>query len=215
MGTDERPITIVGCGPGSLDFLPPVAVRAVEHANVLVGAEKLFDLFPDSLAERIPLGKNLKDALDAMDSRVQTGRIAVLVSGDPGLFSLAKLVIRRFGRKACRIIPGISSVQAAFALVGIDWVDAVIVSAHKEDPTTDQRLRHAKKIAVLAGREESLTWVAEKLLPYLEGDRRIFVLENLTLPDERMTETLAENITTLPVSNSTIVVIVANDLLED
>ena len=34
-------ITIVGCGPGALDHLPPVAHRAIAEADVLVGAGRL------------------------------------------------------------------------------------------------------------------------------------------------------------------------------
>ena len=36
-------------------------------------------------------------------------RIAVLVTGDPGLASLASAVIEHFGFSFCRVLPGISS----------------------------------------------------------------------------------------------------------
>ena len=40
-------IVIVGCGPGSPDYLTPLARRAVERAEVLVGASRLLDLFAE------------------------------------------------------------------------------------------------------------------------------------------------------------------------
>jgi len=59
------------------------------------------------------------EVLDHIDMRAYRQRIAVLVTGDPGLFSLAKPVIERFGRTRCRVIPGVSSVQTAFARIGV------------------------------------------------------------------------------------------------
>ena len=73
-----------------------------------------------------------------VSSRIESlrpeGPVTVLVSGDPGFFSLAKLVLRRFGRENCRIVPGISSVHVAFSRICLDWADAKIISAHVSDP---------------------------------------------------------------------------------
>ena len=41
MEVNENSITIVGCGPGSADYLMPVAHKAIAHAQVLVGAQRL------------------------------------------------------------------------------------------------------------------------------------------------------------------------------
>ncbi len=49
MAIEDQSISIVGCGPGSLDYLTPAALRAIEEAEVLVGAIRLLDLFPASL----------------------------------------------------------------------------------------------------------------------------------------------------------------------
>jgi len=187
---------------------------AVEQADVLVGAERLLDLFPTSRAERIIVGGKIADALDAIQSRFQDQSIAVLVSGDPGLFSLSKLVIRRFGRDRCRVIPGISSIQAAFAQIGLDWADAAIISAHKQDPEPAPWLRTADKIAVLGGREQSLKWIADNLFTDSEGDRRVFVMENLTLENETIREVRPHELATLGAGPSTVVLIVRESLLE-
>ena len=47
------PIVIVGCGPGSPEYLTAAAIRAVQEAEVLVGAQRLLDLFPEHPGERI------------------------------------------------------------------------------------------------------------------------------------------------------------------
>ena len=48
----------------------------------------------------------------SIEQRTDCKNIAVLVTGDPGIFSLARLVIERFGREQCRVIPGISSISS-------------------------------------------------------------------------------------------------------
>ena len=181
---EMKPISIAGCGPGALEYVTPAALRAIEEAGVLVGARRLLESFPHVAAERIVVGADVPKALDAMARHVGQRRIAVLVTGDPGLCSLARPVLRRFGRGACRVIPGISSVQAAFACVGVDWFGARILSAHDHAPGLDPAsLAGESKLAVLAGNPANAAWV-ERLAAALAPTHEIFVCENLTLPDE-------------------------------
>ncbi len=205
-------IVIVGCGPGSAEYLTPAAVKAVHAADVLVGAQRLLDLFPDATSDRIVLSSGLEAILDRIEPLLGSKQVAVLVTGDPGLFSFAKLVVDRFGRDICRIVPGISSVQAAFARVGLGWADARIVSAHKEDPADHTDLKDAEKIAVLGGREGSLKWIAEHFMAS-SGTSRVFVCENLTMEDEQVTEVTVEELAGLRASSRTIVLIIKRSLI--
>ena len=179
-----KPITIAGCGPGALEYVTPAALHAIEQAEVLVGARRLLETFPRVAAERIVVGADVHKALDAMAKHVGRRRIVVLVTGDPGLCSLARPVIRGFGRDACRVIPGISSVHAAFASVGIDWLGARILSAHDQAPDLEPAsLASAEKIAVLAGNPANAAWV-EALAAALIATHELYICENLTLADE-------------------------------
>lgn len=214
MAIGKRTITIVGCGPGSPMYVTPAAEAAVSEADVIVGAQRLLDLFPASRAERIVVSGKINEALDRIEARQDSGAIAVLVSGDPGLFSLARLVTKRFGRAHCRIVPGVSSAQVAFAQLGLTWTDAKIISAHKQDPEPDPSLHNTDKIAVLAGRKESLDWIANQLPVDSWEDRRIFVMEDLTLESQRIREIQHDRLATLNVSPRTIVLIVRKSLLE-
>jgi len=174
----------VGCGPGALEYVTPAALQAIEQAEVLVGARRLLESFPGIAAERIVVGADVPKALDAMVEHLGRRRIVVLVTGDPGLCSLARPVIRRFGRDACRVIPGISSVHAAFASVGIDWFGARILSAHDQAPDLDPAsLVVEEKLAVLAGNPANAAWVAALVLA-LDATHEIYLCENLTLVDE-------------------------------
>jgi precorrin-6y C5,15-methyltransferase (decarboxylating) CbiE subunit len=180
---EMKSITIAGCGPGSLDYVTPAARHAIETAQLLVGAKRLLDLFPEVAAERIVVGADVAKALDAMAARLGQ-RTVVLVTGDPGLCSLARPVIRRFGRDACRVIPGISSVHAAFASLGIDWLGARILSAHDTAPRLDPAsFCGEEKLAVLAGNPAHAAWTGA-LVSALLPTHEIHLCENLTLAEE-------------------------------
>ena len=121
MGNEPHPIVIVGCGPGSPDYLTAAAIRAVQEAEILVGARRLLELFHDHPGERIIMEAHTEKVLAAIADRPDK-KMAVLVTGDPGLASLARPILKRFGRNRCRVIPGVSSLQAAFARLGwIGW----------------------------------------------------------------------------------------------
>jgi cobalt-precorrin-7 (C5)-methyltransferase len=214
MAIEKKKIIIVGCGPGATDYITPAALAAAARADVLIVSRRLKDLFPEIGAERIDSGTDVAGILDSIASRRDDGRqVVLLATGDPGLFSLAKPVIGRFGRENCEVIPGISSIQIAFARLCLDWQDARIISAHAGDPeATAADLHAAGKIAVLGGREAALAWIAE-LLRELGSGRRIFLCEDLTLPGERIREVVPEELTGLPVSSRVIVLIIRGELL--
>ncbi len=213
MAIEDKFISIVGCGPGSLDYLTPAALRAIEEAEVLVGANRLLDLFPASPADRVVVSAEISEVLDHIAVRADHQRIAVLVTGDPGLFSLAKPVMERFGRTRCRLIPGVSSVQTAFARIGVDWADARIISIHKEYPVNYAQIVDADKVAVLCGREGSTKWIADHLLTNRPADRRIFFCHNLTMDDEQVREVGADDLAMLDAAPSTIVLIIKGKVL--
>ncbi len=203
----------MGCGPGSREYVTPAATAAVEKADLVIGTERLLMLFPSRPLQSVVVNSTVEQALDVIEQRTDCKNIAVLVTGDPGIFSLARLVIERFGRKQCRVIPGISSIQAAFARIGLDWADAKIISAHKEDPYPDESLLKSDKIAVLLGRAGSLQWVADHIAENAPADRRIFIFENLTMDNESVRETRREELRDLRVSSTTVVLVIKGDLL--
>lgn len=209
MAVEKKKIIIVGCGPGAESYITPAARAAAAKADVLIVSRRLMGFFPEVAAERIDSGVDIDGTLDEIAARHDAGRqVVLLATGDPGIASLAQPVIRRFGRENCEVIPGISSVQVAFARLGLDWQDARIVTAHSRNPQVSMAdLRQAGKIAILGGRPEAIRWTAD-LIGKLNGDRRVFLCEELTLPGEQVREVDADELRRLPVSTRAIVLII-------
>ena len=209
----NKKITIVGCGPGSADYLTPAAQKAVTNAQVLVGAQRLLDLFPGSCDERIIVTGHIADALDQIELAAKDKSVAVLVSGDPGLFSLAKSVLSRLGRENCTVIPAVSSVQVAFARTGLDWQDAKIISAHHKLPIVKElNFKDYSKIAILTGHKDIKSWLID-LVNNLETDVDIFVCENLTLENEMVRSINLEQLKTVEFCSRAIILIVKKEIL--
>jgi cobalt-precorrin-7 (C5)-methyltransferase len=206
-------VIICGCGPGSPDYLTVAVHREVAGAAVLVGAQRLLDLFPASGAEKIPVGADIEWILKIIESRWRQQQVVVLVTGDPGISSLAQPVLKRFGREACFLIPGISSVQAAFAHLGLDWTDARIIDAHGKNPEYDpDDLGKEKKLAILGGRQEASAWV-QSCCRRWGDDYRLFCCENLSLHGERISEVTPEDLDDSALSSLTVFLLIRRDSL--
>ena len=188
MEMNDHTIFIVGCGPGGADYVSPAAAQAVAGACTVLGSERLLRLFPETTRRQVVLPPAVDAAIQMMETHRSAGPTAVLVSGDPGMFSLAKPIIAHFGPKHCSVIPGISSLQIAYARLGLDWSDARIVSAHGRTPeVTSAELSHSQSIAIFGGTPEAAAWVS-RIAAELSASHRLFVCEDLTLPTEKVYE---------------------------
>ncbi len=213
MEVNENIITIIGCGPGSADYLMPVAKKAVAKAQVVVGAQRLLDLFPDSVVERKVVTAQITEVLDQIQLAAKDKSVAVLVSGDTGLFSLSKSVISKFGHDRCKVIPAVSSVQVAFAKAGLSWEDAKIISAHHKLPQVRElNFEDYSKVAILAGHKDIKPWLAELIIK-LKHDVSVFVCENLTLENETVQNIKPEQLDQIVFCSRTIILIVKKEML--
>ena len=158
-------VLVAGCGPGHLDFVTAQVREAAQGAEVLAGTRRLLDLFPESTAERVAYDQDLPQFLKTLAPHLGQRRVVVLVTGDPGLASLATTLIRRFPEQRFRRLAGISSVQLAFAEIGLDWMEARILRAHGTLPTWETAWEmHVGPFALLAGAEGAAAFAADLAL---------------------------------------------------
>lgn len=179
-------ITIVGCGPGHKSYITQIGIEKINESDALIGSKRLLELFPEIKAERILPGKDYQSLADKIRN-LKKRKIVILVSGDPGFFSLAKILIKKIGIENCEVIPGISSVQLAFARIGENWNDARFVSLHGRDEELNnlaQVIKHNGKVAVLTDDINSPSKIAKILIENKISERNAYIFENLTLKNE-------------------------------
>ncbi len=208
-------ITIISCGPGALEYLTEAAHQAVAQAEILIGAKRLLAMFPQSNAQCHPVGANISAVLEVITQYVKYRKIAVLVTGDAGLHSLATLVIQAFGNEHCQIIPGVSSVQVAFARLGLEWINAHVISAHGVIPKMPiESLQYYERIAILGGGKTTLHWVSQAVTA-LGRTHKGFICQNLTLSNEVVVECTNDRLNNLQSGDLTIIILVKKEILEN
>ena len=92
-------VYIIGIGPGAEDYLLPIAKRKIKEADCLIGAERHLLLFKHLNKKKIYLKGDFKKTVQYIKIHKDKKRIAVLVSGDAGLFSLLGQINKRILRR--------------------------------------------------------------------------------------------------------------------
>lgn len=168
-------ITVVGVGPGNRDYLLPAALKAIENAEVLVGGQRLLDMFPHpSEREEFIVRNNLNEMVSFIRERRDKQRVVVLTSGDPGFYGILTHLRRHFKAAELKVIPGISSVQLACARLATPWHDAILISCHGRpcDHLVDT-VQVYPKVITLTGPGSSPEKLARQLVAGGLGNRKV------------------------------------------
>ena len=150
-----REIVIAGAGLGEIT---PEVMRAVDESDVV---------FADSrFADKIPAGKKIIPVKNFSQLENESGKILILVSGDPGVFSLLPVIKKRYPDENIAVLPGISSLQAICAHACETWHNAAILSGHGRTLSAGKFLNTVERnrITVLfCDKNISPSWACEKL----------------------------------------------------
>lgn len=121
---------VVGIGPGNAGWRTNEAVRALTRAEEVVGYQYYLDLAADLIAgkpaHQSDLGAEEARAAKALTLAAEGKEVALICSGDPGIYALATLVFELAEKSDSRaeravdihVVPGISAFQAASARLG-------------------------------------------------------------------------------------------------
>jgi precorrin-2 C20-methyltransferase/precorrin-3B C17-methyltransferase len=122
-------VAVVGLGPAGAQWLTPEAQAELAAADVLIGYQTYVDRVPHRPGqERFATDNRVEAerARHALELAAGGRRVAVVSSGDPGIFAMATAVLEVLDGAAgtelaavpVRIVPGLSAMQAAAARVG-------------------------------------------------------------------------------------------------
>ncbi len=128
-------VDIVGAGPAGVEHLTLAGLKALQEAEVVVGAARVLEgLALGAGVEQVALTKTEEVAALLAKRQAQgCARAAVAVSGDVGLYSLATPLRARLKDMSdieVREHPGVSSLQLLCARLHMPWQNACVLSAH-------------------------------------------------------------------------------------
>ena len=180
---------IIGIGPGSKDYITPMAQRHIAECDLLLGHERLTRLFAIPSHE-LDLRGDPPEAVKFILAHRSRLNMAVLVSGDPGLHSFLRVLRRYLNEDEYEVVPGISSVQLAFAKLKDCWEDATILRLHGlEGDAWVTVVEEHPKVAILTDQRWTPREIARRLLEHGIEDREFIICENLSYPEERILRT--------------------------
>jgi len=135
VGQARGRLSVVGIGPGKNAWRTPEATQALRGASDVVGYGLYLDLIEDLIKDKnlhsSALGAEEDRARQALDLAAAGAQVALVSSGDAGIYALASLVFELLDREGrpglnrpawnrveVSVTPGISAMQAAAARIG-------------------------------------------------------------------------------------------------
>jgi len=216
-------LDIVGVGPGSLDYVTCAAKKVVQQAQLVIGAQRSLNLFPEEIkGEKVALtAKNLSECLKLTAQALKEGKnVALLSTGDPGFSGLLHTVQESglFSNQQINVVPGVSVIQVCAAKLNLSWDNTRLFTFHEGQISEDQKEKLVS--AYQCGRTIILLPDAKSFTPKDIASLLIqtgankntpsYVCENLTLENEKVTSTTLEEIQGLSFGSLAVMVIKQN-----
>lgn len=229
-------LQVVGIGPGDPAFRTAQAVAVLKAATDWVGYDLYLDLINDlrksKEEHRFGLGAEEDRVRLALELAGSGKRVALVCSGDPGIFAMAALagelvavdegerVLTPAARRvAVEIVPGISAFQLAAARagapVGHDFCCISLSDLLTPRDSIEKRILAAAEADLVTclynprsgRRTELLDWTLSAFRQHRRGDTPVVIARNLGRADERVETVALENMDAASVDMLTIVII--------
>ena len=185
-----KKITVIGGGPGNEAYILPAARQKAAACDRIAGDRRILESFGISAEdERVHVMDRIMETMAWIGAQDSETHIGILVSGDPMLYSLYRMVVRTFPAAEVDIVPGISSVQAFAARLGEAMEDARLVSGHGRnlsEKALAEAAAHCPKLFILCDKERTPAWIAGTLVNSGLKDVRMAAGSFLTYPEEKI-----------------------------
>lgn len=202
-----RRLSVVGLGPGDPRHRTSAAETAVREADVVVGYQPYLDQCADLITtDRVivgTMGGEEDRARQAVELAARGHRVALVSSGDPGVFGMAGLAVTGIAalpvdrRPELEIIPGVTAALAAGALVGApfarDFACLTLSDVRTPWPVVERRLTAIAAadiaLALYNPRSKTRTWQFDHALAVLRdhrGDVPVALVTDAARPGQRI-----------------------------
>jgi precorrin-2 C20-methyltransferase/precorrin-3B C17-methyltransferase len=220
-------LTVVGLGPAGREWTTPQAQAALGEATDLVGYGPYLDRIPANPRQtRHPSDNRVESerAEFALTLAARGRRVAVVSSGDPGVFAMASAVLEVAATEPytdipVTVLPGLTAAQAVASRVGAplghDYAVISLSDRLKPWDVIEERLTAAARadlvIAIYNPASKSRTWQVEKardlLLEHRTPDTPVVLGRDVGGAGERVTVVRLADLTPGAVDMRTLLII--------
>ncbi len=203
---------LVGLGPGDSNLQTPAALGALVDCDVLVGyrgyIDQVLGLVADKELVSMELGEEIQRAARAVDLAYGGRSVAVVSSGDAGIYGMAGPVFRVLTDRgwdgvapAVEVVPGISALQAAASLLGSPLMQDFCAISLSDLLTPWEAIRRRLEaaaqgdfvVALYNPRSQRRLWQLPEarriLLEQREGNTPVGLVKDAYRPSQRVTIT--------------------------
>ena len=177
-------VTVLGIGMGSEETLTIQGKRAVQEADLVIGARRMADSV-GMPGQKVVYEYRSEAILKYIEEHPEFENILIVLSGDVGFYSGAKKLLEGLGSDT-QVICGISSVVYFMSRIHMSWEDAKLLSAHGKNCNLIHYICHYRKVFAILGSGREIGNLAAKLVSYGMSDVMLYVGEKLSYPEEKI-----------------------------
>ena len=210
---------LIGLGPGDAALQTSSALDALTNCDVLVGYRGYIDqvsgLIEGKELVSMELGQEMERASRAVDLAYEGKVVAVVSSGDAGIYGMAGPVFRVLTDRgwdgegpAVEVVPGISALQAAASLLGSPLMQDFCAISLSDLLTPWEAIRRRLEAAALGDfvvalynpRSQRRTWQLPEarriLLEHRRGETPVGLVKDAYRPSQQVSITDLESLET-------------------
>ena len=188
----------MGIGPGNYENMTVGADRALQKADTIIGYHVYIDLvkeqYPNKVFMTTPMTQETKRCRMALDTAMEGKTVAMVCSGDSGIYGMAALIYELRGENSVpeiEVIPGLTAASSGAALLGAPLTHDFAVISLSDRLTSWEKIEKRLEAAASAdmsivlynpasnGRPDHLRHACDILLRHLPKDRLCGVSQNI------------------------------------
>lgn len=202
-------ITVLGIAPGQTSF-DESEKADILAANLLVGAARHLAMVKGFTGQVMPVEYSVSAAVEKVAADPSL-RAVFLASGDPGFFGIGALLLKKIPMGEVRLKPKITSLQAAFAKLGIPWSNARLISLHGRSLEALDAVLGAQVIGILTDAASGPAVIAGHIADAGFNHYEMAIAEDIGMPSEKITRGTLDSFREWKGSNLNVVVLVGPD----
>ncbi|MBQ3199438.1 MAG: precorrin-3B C(17)-methyltransferase [Firmicutes bacterium] len=191
-------LIVVGIGPGNYENMTIKADRALQSCDVIIGYHVYVDLVRERYSDKefltTPMTQETRRCQMALDMAKQGKTVAMVCSGDSGIYGMAALIYELRGECSepeVEVIPGLTAACSGAALLGAPLTHDFAVISLSDRLTVWEKIEKRLESAAAAdlsivlynpashGRPDHLSRACDILLRYLPEDRLCGVVQHI------------------------------------